>query len=348
MISIKNLSKEWQDFSIENINLEIEDQEYFVILGPTGAGKTLLLELIAGFHEAGEGRIIIDGDEITHSRPQDRDIGFVYQDYSLFPHLTVEENIRFGPSVRGEGGEEISTKTENIIEMLDIGHLLERYPNTLSGGEQQRVALARGLLINPEVLLLDEPISALDVPSQEKIRRELRRVHQESGITTLHVTHNREEASWLGDRIGVMKNGRIIQVGTPKEIFRSPKSEFVANFVGTDNIFKGKSKIEDGITKIDIGNGVEIEAISDREGEVKACIRPEEIIVSRQPIKSSGRNMMEGNITEIAEGESTVKVRIDVGREFAVTITKRSQTDLNLEIGKKVYIAFKASSVHVI
>lgn len=348
MISIKNLSRDWPDFSLRKIDLEVKDEEYFVILGPTGAGKTLLLEIIAGFHTPDEGRIRIGDEDITHKEPEERDLGFVYQDYSLFPHMTIEENVKFGPEVNNFSKQHIAEEVNRVMEFLDIKHLADRYPKTLSGGERQKTALARGLVMDPEILLLDEPISALDMPSQEEMREELKRIHREEEITTIHVTHNREEASWLGDRMGVMNEGKIVQVGTPREIFRSPKSEFVANFVGTDNIFRGKSQVEDGIAKIDIGNGVEIEAISDRKGEVKACIRPEEIIISRNPIESSGRNMMKGKITEITEGESTVKARIDVGREFVVTITKRSRSDLNLEIGKKVYMAFKASSVHVI
>lgn len=347
MITIKNLSREWPEFSLKNINLEVKEHEYFVILGPTGAGKTLLLELIAGFHKPDRGQIKLGKKEVTHLEPEKRDVGFVYQDYSLFPHLTVEENIKFGPTMKNYKSEKIREKTREIMEMLNIEHLEGRYPETLSGGEQQRAALARGLIVDPKVLLLDEPISALDVPSQEKIRRELRDIHKESGITTLHVTHNREEASWLGDKIGVMSEGEIVQVGTPAEIFQSPKSEFVANFVGVENIFKGKSEVGNGIAEIDIGEGIRIQAVSEMRGNVKACIRPDEIIVSNKPVKSSGRNMLRGKITRITEREDTVRVRIDTGKEFAVTITRKSLNELGLEVGKKVYIAFKASAVHV-
>lgn len=348
MIEVRNLSREWEDFSIQNLSLEVQDQEYFVILGPTGAGKTLLLELIAGFHEPDAGEIRIGEREVTNLKPEDRSVGFVYQDYSLFPHLKAEENIKFGLSVDGLPREEIRKRTQEIMSVLNIQHLAGRYPSTLSGGQQQKVALARGLILDPKVLLLDEPISALDVPSQERVRRELKRVHREMEVTTVHVTHNREEASWLGDRIAVMRGGKIVQVGTSDEIFQRPKSEFVASFVGTENIFRGRSEVEGGIANIDIGEGVQLEAVSEREGEVKACIRPEEIIVSNQPIQSSGRNMFEGEIVGVTKRESTVKLRIDTGQEFSVVITKRSLSDMGLEIGEKVYLAFKASSVHVI
>lgn len=347
MIGIKNLSKSWAEFSIKGISLDVKEQEYFVILGPTGAGKTLLLELIAGFHRPDDGRIKINDREVTQLPPEKREIGFVYQDYSLFPHLTVRENVNFGLKLKGNSAS-ARNKTNSIMELLGISHLADRYPRTLSGGEEQKTALARTLALDPKVLLLDEPLSALDAPTQERMRRELKRIHREIGITTIHVTHNREEASLLGDRIGVMKNGQIIQVGGPNEIFRKPKSEFVADFVGAENIFEGESKVEEGIAKIDIGEDVEIVAVSGKEGKVKACIRPEEIIVSKSPVKSSGRNMLRGKISEILDQGTIVKLRINVGREFSVIITKKSYQDMELEVGEDIYLAFKASAVHVI
>ncbi|KXB08394.1 hypothetical protein AKJ55_01085 [candidate division MSBL1 archaeon SCGC-AAA382M17] len=348
MISIRGLSRKWQDFKLEDISLDVKDQEYFVILGPTGAGKTLVLELIAGFHEPDEGEIRMGQKDVTNLSPQERDVGFVYQNYSLFPHLTVEENIEFGPAVQKVSDKRVGERKIGIMDTLDISHLKDRYPKTLSGGEQQKVALARALILDPKILLLDEPISALDVPSQEEVRQRLKDIHRESEITTIHVTHNREEASWLGDRLGVMSDGKIVQIGSPDEVFRKPKSEFVANFVGTENVFPGTSNMEEEISKIDIGGGVEIQSTEIREGEVKACIRPEEIIVSNQPIKSSGRNMFEGEIVGVSDLENTVRLEIDTGRNFTVVVTKKSRSDMNLKIGKKVYIAFKASSVHVI
>ncbi len=347
MISIENLSRDWQDFSLKNIDLEVKEGEYFVILGPTGAGKTLLLELIAGFYEPDDGRIFLGGEDVTYKDPEDRDVGFVYQDYSLFPHLTVEENIKFGLEVNDFSSAEIQDKTDQIVNLLGINHLTERYPKTLSGGEQQKTALARGLVLDPEILLLDEPISALDMPSQEEMRSELERIHREMGITTLHVTHSREEASWLADRIGLMKEGSIIQVGSSEEVFRRPESEFVANFVGMENVFDGKSTCEDGICKIDVGERVEIEAVSDKEGDVKACIRPDEILVSKEPFSSSGRNTFSGRVEEVIGLESTVRLVVDAGEEFTVLLTKKSLREMDIGIGDEVYLTFKASSVHV-
>lgn len=348
MIGIRNLSKEWAGFSLQDINLDIKNREYFVVLGPTGAGKTLLLELIAGFHRPDEGEIWIAGENVTELPPEKRRVGFVYQDYSLFPHLDVEKNVKFGLGLRKIPKSEAKKKVRQVMNMLNLSHLSKRYPRTLSGGEKQKVAIARALVVEPQVLLLDEPLSALDARTQEALRKELKNIHRESGVTTIHVTHDHEEAMLLADRIGVMNQGRVIQVGEPDEVFRKPRSEFIASFVGIENIFKGRSKVENGMARIDLGKGVQIEAVSQKEGDVKVCIRPEEILLSRRPIRSSGRNLLGGRITEISDRGATVKLRVDAGREFSVTITKRSFFDMGLKLGSKVHLAFKASSVHVI
>ncbi len=348
MISIENFSRDWPGFSLRNIDLEVKDGEYFVILGPTGAGKTLLLELIAGFYRPDEGRIWIDGEEVTGKNPEERSVGFIYQDYSLFPHLSVEENIKYGLEVNNYSKEEIVTKTQEIMDLFNINHLKDRYPKTLSGGEQQKTALARGHVLDPKILLLDEPISSLDMPSQEEMRRELKKMHQEMEVTTLHVTHNREEASWLADRMAVMNQGRIVQIGNPDDVFRKPESKFIADFVGVENIFEGISRVEGNVAKIDIGNDIQIESSTDIEDGVKVCLRPEDILISKEPVKTSGRNMVKGQIVNISDLENTSRVIVDVGKEFSVVITKRSLSEMALEVGEEVYITFKASSVHVI
>ena len=347
MLSIRDLSKKWADFSLMNINLDVKEREYFTVLGPTGAGKTLMLELIAGFHHPDLGEVWINDKNVTDIPPEKRKVGFVYQDYSLFPHLNVEENVKFGLRLKKIPKSETDEKIRRTMNLLDLTRLSKRLPKTLSGGEQQKVALARAIVLDPDVLLLDEPLSALDTQTQERLRRELKDLHEKSGITTIHVTHDHVEAILLGDRIGILSDGKLIQVGEPDEIFRKPRGEFVAKFVGVENIFSGKSELKKGLAEIDIGN-VSIEAVTQKEGKVKVCIRPEDVLLSKRPIKSSGRNMLQGKITEISDRGTTVKLKVNVGRELVVIITKRSFLDMKLRIGSEIYASFKASSVHVI
>jgi molybdate/tungstate transport system ATP-binding protein len=207
MIHLTNISKSWPEFKLHNINLRVKKGEYFVVLGPTGAGKTLLLELIAGFFQPDFGQVGIFDQDITNYPPEERGIGFVYQDFMLFPHLNVFNNIGFGLKIRKYPDSEVKKKVRRTARTLGIDNLLNREVTTLSGGEAQRVALARALVIQPKVLLLDEPLSALDPNIQEKVREEIKDIHAKFGITTIHITHNREEAIILADRIAIMESG---------------------------------------------------------------------------------------------------------------------------------------------
>jgi len=240
MIEIKNLRVDLGSFQLQEINLDIKQGEYFIILGPTGAGKTVLLETIAGLYPAQGGEIWLNGREITRLEPEKRGISFVYQDYVLFPHLSVRENIAFGLRRGKVGKKEAQDRVEWVVGLLGVSHLLDRKPDTLSGGEQQKVALARALIVSPEVLLLDEPVSALDPQTREGVQHELRQIHDRMQTTVIHVTHDFEEAIALGDRIAVLGEGRIQQVGTAEQVFRQPNSEFVARFAMARNIFAGE------------------------------------------------------------------------------------------------------------
>lgn len=341
MIRIEDLTVDLGEFILKDVNLEIKRGEYFVVLGPTGAGKSVLLETIAGLYQAKKGLIYINRRDVTREEPRKRNISIVYQDYMLFPHLTVKENIEFGLK-------EKSQDLDKIVEFLDILRILHRRPDTLSGGESQRVALARALVIKPAVLLLDEPLAALDSNTRERIMSELRQINEKMGITIIHITHERSEAIALADRIAVMNGGGILQVGTPEQVFRKPNSEFIANFVGVENLFKGKSVIDTGtgIAYIDV-NGILIVSTSCKSGDVFISIRPEDILVSTKRIETSARNSYRGAITEIIDRGAITKIIVDVGISFAVVITKRSFDDLALREGMLVYITFKASAVHV-
>jgi molybdate/tungstate transport system ATP-binding protein len=347
MITLENVSHEWDDFSLKNVSFSVNKGEHFIILGPTAAGKTLILETIAGFYVPHEGRILLNGKDITHILPEKRKIGFVYQDYSLFPHMTVKENVAFGLKMQKLPRREIETKVQTIMDSMGISYLQNRFPSTLSGGEQQRVALARSLVIDPEILLLDEPFSALDPRTRESMIDELKRIHEVQHATTIHVTHDQDEALALADRIGVIMDGELVQVDTPHAVFNEPVSEEVATFVGVENVIKGKIvSNEDGVVVVETGN-YQIRALSNlKEGEVNVFIRPENIILSKVKLKSSARNCIGGKISKINRIGATYRVYMDNG--LSALVTKHAIEELGLNSGKKVYASFKATAIHLI
>ncbi|MDY0388694.1 MAG: ABC transporter ATP-binding protein [Methanolobus sp.] len=350
MIGVKHLEKKLGDFTLEGINLSVKEGEYFCILGPTGSGKTILLETIAGIYNPDAGSIIINGDEVSSLLPKDRKISMVYQDFMLFPNMNVRKNIAFGLNYNSFQGLEkaiIAEKVKETAELLGIYHLLERDPSTLSGGEKQRTAIARAIITEPKLLLLDEPLSALDTGTKGRLRQELLRIHKLKKTTTIHVTHSFEEAFTLADRIAIMHGGKIHQIGSPDEVFRKPNSRFVADFVGVENLFHGKAVVKDDLAEIYV-NGLKIISSILRSGDVSVSIRPEDILISKNPIYSSATNAFTGTLTEISRMRSTVKLVIDAGIPFRVVLTKRAYDDMELSIGADVYLTFKASATHII
>jgi len=346
-VQVRDLCVDLHEFHLHDVSLDIAAGEYFVILGPTGAGKTVLLETIAGLHSPRKGSIFLDGEDVTNVAPERRGIGFVYQDYALFPHLSVSGNIAFGLKLRGLDRKTIEERVAGISQLLSIAHLLQRRPETLSGGEAQRVALARALVLKPRLLLLDEPLSALDPETRGGLQRELRKLHRQLGTTTVQVTHDFEEAVALGDRITVVNEGWVVQVGSPEEIFRKPACEFVARFVGMRNIFRGEVRPARDGHKVLCLDGVKIAAVTDLSGEAHGSIRPEGIILSREPLRSSARNCFRGSIVSIEDRGSVAYITVRVPPDFTCMITRMSLEEMELREGLEVYIAFKASSVHV-
>jgi len=378
-LEVRGLSVDLEDFHLREIDLRVATGEYFVVLGPTGAGKTVLLETIAGLYQPHQGCVIVDGEEITGTPPEHRGIGFVYQDCALFPHLNVGQNIAFGLRLqRGLGGlkdagepraRAVQQRVQAMSRLLSIDHLLHRSPKTLSGGEQQRVALARALVVKPRLLLLDEPLSALDPQTREGLQRELARIHKQLETTTLHVTHDFEEAVALGDRIAVVHQGRIVQIGTPDDIFRRPADAFVARFVGVRNIFPGRvgpgadARVEEKGYQAFKGGDLEMAVTADLAGEAHASIRPEDIIIATHPIDTSARNRFRGRIVDIADRGTLIYVTVrvfpgnasgeqsrtahDEPLDFTCVITRRSLEEMALQESKEVHIAFKASAVHI-
>jgi len=242
MISAKAIRFAVGDFRLGEISLELPLGEYFVILGSPGSGKSLFLECLCGLNRIDSGRIIIGGRDVTDLEPCDRGIGYVPQDYALFPHLSVAQNIGFGLRARGLPPAKISEKVGGAADQLRIGHLLDRWPSGLSGGEKQRVALARALVVDPKILLLDEPVSALDEALRAEVCLELKRVQRETGTTTIHVCHNFEETRIVADRVGLLRAGRLVQVGTPGELFDRPADAEAARFLRVGNVLSGEAE----------------------------------------------------------------------------------------------------------
>ena len=344
MIRVKDLNISLPGFKLSEINLSIGENEFFILMGPTGAGKTVLLEAIAGLVPIKSGKILIGEKDITRLPPEKRGISIVYQDYALFPHLTVLENITYGLHFHRIDKTHAKKRLDRLLEVLNLFGLKQRFPVNLSGGEKQRVALARALMVEPKVLLLDEPLSALDPNFREEVRSALKRLHQSSNTTFLMVTHDFVEVLSLAGRAAVMNKGRIEQTGHVKEIFEKPASPFVADFVGMKNLFKASFNETYAMVS---GVRIEIGRTVDPSSQYLA-VRPEDIVISRNKFSSSMRNNYSGIIIQIDNQgfyyEIDVRIK-DVS--FKGLITKGALIELGLEEGIPVYVSFKASAVHV-
>ncbi len=347
MLEVKDLCVQLGNFFLKEVSLNVEDGEYFVLLGPTGSGKTVLLESIAGLSPITSGQVWINGRDVTDLNLEHRKIGFAFQDYALYRHLSVRDNISFGLMWKNMKRQDIEKAVDRVIELLGITNLLEKRPWSLSGGESQKIALARAIAIKPDLLILDEPLSAVDSETKEDYERDLKELHKRLGLTTIHVTHNFEEAIALGDRIAVIKQGEILQTGTPEQIFRQPKSEFVARFLMARNIFQGEvADSPDGQTVFSVG-GTKLAVNTALRGELRASIRPEDILISGEPLSSGAPNNFEGTITRIVDRGAVINVTVDVPPQFTCLILRRSLKEIDPKEGQKVFIAFEASDVNL-
>jgi multiple sugar transport system ATP-binding protein len=321
-VYLEHISKKFGNVvAVDDVTLKVHEGEFFVLVGPSGCGKTTTLRIIAGLEKPDKGRVYIDGKDVTELPPKDRDCAMVFQDYALYPHMTVFDNIAFPLKLRKRPREEIVKEVRRVAELLHIDHLLKRYPHQLSGGEKQRVALARAIVRRPRVFLMDEPLSNLDAKLRLYLRAELKALQKKLGVTTIYVTHDQAEALSLGDRVAVMNKGKILQIDTPNKLFNDPQDIFVASFIGSPpiNLIKAKLIKQDGKIIFDFGDlKTYAENIIDErcanklikhvDEELILGIRPEHIKISTSPLKAFAK----------------VKVLAiePLGSEYIITVTR--------------------------
>ncbi len=351
-VLLENLTKSFGEVrALESMTLEIRDGELVSLLGPSGCGKTTALRLVAGFERPTGGRVLLDGNDVSTVPPSKRNMGMVFQAYSLFPNMTAAENVGFGLRVRKESSEKRSRRVGELLEMVGLAEAAGRYPHQLSGGMQQRVALARALAVEPRVLLLDEPLSALDAKVRGQLREEIRRIQTELGITTLFVTHDQEEALALSDRVAVLSNGRLEQVGTPPEIYGEPETPFVAQFIGTMNRLEatvtGPGHVEHEGRRL----GVDA-AEGRRTGEkVLVLVRPESVKISEPGEAGNGHprsGMVEGRIVGRSFMGPVTRVKVSNGAAEAITADLPSRNAHSLKIGDRVSARFDPANARVL
>jgi spermidine/putrescine transport system ATP-binding protein len=328
-IKIDSISKSFDGVEVlKNISFEIKGGEFFSILGGSGCGKTTLLRMIAGFIEADSGAIYLGNDDITHLSPDKRNVNTIFQTYALFPHLTVYENIAFPLRLKKIDDSEIDKEVKKYLEMVKLSEHINKSPSQLSGGQKQRVAIARALINKPRVLLLDEPLSALDAKLRQHMLIELDNIHEEVGITFIFVTHDQSEALSISDRIAVMKDGEVLQIGTPSEIYESPANAYIADFIGETNFIEGKViELEEQFGYLESSNYGKIKFELDKEVQIgdriKLTIRPEKVKISKSKPRylDDNDNILEGKIEE--------------------TIYSGFQSKFYVTVGDKLFSAFK-------
>jgi molybdate/tungstate transport system ATP-binding protein len=347
MLELRHVTRRWDGFALRDVCLTVGAGEYFVLMGPSGAGKSLLLELTAGFHAPDSGRVLLGGRDVTALPPERRDLGFVYQDSMLFPHLTAAENVAYGLRVRGRPPGEVEQTVGRLARMLHIGHVLGSPPDRLSGGERQRVAIARALAVEPRVLLLDEPLGSLDPVTARGLRAELKALHRATGVTALHVTHDQAEAREMGVRFGVIQAGRLVQTGEAAQVFERPANGFIAEFTGWRNIYEGHAEPSGDVTAFRSGEMVLFTTCRAR-GPVRAAVHPDSVIVSNEPVKTSARNRLAGVVVSVAREGNVYAVTAQVhGVEMISLVTAGSLQELDIRPGRHVYLSFKAHSLHL-
>jgi len=347
-IKIKNAEKRYGKTTIiSNLSLEIKEGEFFTLLGPSGCGKTTLLRMIAGFNTIEGGDFFFNDKRINLIDPAKRNIGMVFQNYAIFPHLSVKQNVAFGLKNRKYPAEKIEAETQKFLELMKIDQFKDRMPNKLSGGQQQRVALARALVIQPDVLLMDEPLSNLDAKLRVEMRFAIKEIQNRVGITTVYVTHDQEEAMAISDRIAVMKDGVIQHIGKPKDLYQRPANLFVATFIGRTNVVEAELLVEEGKALLRFPGGFKAHLDTVREEfkknqKVIASVRPEEFIISTNPNEGM-RAIVDSNV--FLGLNTHYFVHLDSGEQ--VEIIQESKIDESIREKSEIYLTIKPEKINV-
>jgi len=335
--------------AVDNVSLHIHEKEYFALLGPSGCGKTTLLRLIAGLIKPDKGKIYIGDRLVNDIPPEDRDIGFVFQTFALFPHMDAWNNVTYGPKVKGFDLKKAGIIGHEVLEMVRLNERLDAYPNELSGGMMQRIAVARALAAGAKLLLLDEPLGQLDAKVRNDLRYEIRRMTKDLGLTAIHVTHDQAEAMAISDRIAVMKRGSIKQVGTPRELYMAPDNVFVANFIGESNFLEGYVANEDDRKmKIELRGEIQIEVAKDkaRKGErVVLAIRPETFLVNKG--MEGIKNSIAGTVERVTFEGTNIRYEIRLKNQDLIVVVKPSMTGEWLSVEDQVTVSFPPEKAHV-
>ncbi|WP_454848245.1 ABC transporter ATP-binding protein [Rhizobium binxianense] len=348
-ISFRNVTKRFGDFTaVNDLSLDIYHREFFALLGASGCGKSTLLRMLAGFEQPTSGEIVLDGTDLAGTPPYKRPVNMMFQSYALFPHMTVEKNIAFGLKQDGMPKDEMAERVSQMLKLVKLEQFASRRPNQLSGGQRQRVALARSLAKRPKVLLLDEPLGALDKKLREETQFELMDLQQNLGLTFVVVTHDQEEAMTMADRIAVMSHGKVVQVATPAEIYEAPNSRFVADFIGDVNIFDGKvTSAENGAVEIAVDSGFAVRTATPETPAAGSAmgfaIRPEKIRVTRAAPANASVNAARGELWDIAYlGDMTVfHVKLQSGNVVkASSLNAQRAVDDPFTYDQEVWISF--------
>lgn len=343
------LRKRLREFELR-IALSVQAGETLAVIGPSGAGKTSVLALIAGLMAPDEGRVTVgervlfDSAQRINVPPEQRHLGYVLQEYALFPHLTVLRNIEYGMEARGVARDEIVRRAAETMRMLGITHLAGIRPGGISGGERQRVALARAIAAGGQVLLLDEPLAALDAQTRQNARGDLRRVIQSVGVAAVFVTHDYVDALAFGDRICVIDRGEVVQMGSQEDLLLRPKARFVAEFMGVNFLHGTAQTPHDGVSKV-LVNGIEVSTTVETPGEVFLAFSPVDVTLSAQPPAGSAQNVFPATVTALLQLGGRIRVDLDAGFPLVAELTPDSVARLHLEIGSQVYASFKATAV---